>query len=563
MNSIKTEILLSFPFRLTINAFLALLLLKVYFFVTSQNQMNSIYLVSFVQDAFLIFVNYFLFVFSTRKFPKLFFFSRTLFFLFYFLVGITSFLYTFFLFDFLSFPVNIFGITGDNISFFTEYFMDVSLMLTLFIGAGAMLAVSFFFPKKIKWNRLPVVVVIVLTLLFIPTILRPAINPIVYSLQEQIMLSATANSNISKLTLPVSDGSKVEQFRFLDKAFDTIPKLNIRYDRVVVLVMEGINYDEFTTKSLADVNSFINLHKQHTISFTNYHTLNLDSYTALIAMLNSIFVPYQAYVNEEKFVFVNKRNNLVRFFNANGFSTHFLTSYGEQQKRFVPDISEWTQVKCKDNIDGSSQYACITTNKIEYACEDLAVFNDLMTMLRNNHRAFVYQEMVYAHTTEWKAKTGIETIDYYNHYFNKVVDELRANNLLDGTLIVILSDHGPRTNAYNRENYHIPMMVFATDLQQDNKSKFLSHLDFKDILLELIAGKEFTPKQDPIYTVGHSGELIYGMIGSSGKFIFINNRLRHVNSNVPESEVARLNKSFQDYTNYFAWLRATSTNQLK
>lgn len=559
----KGTYVLNFPQWLTINTILTLLLLKVYFFITSQNQMSFLYFVSFIQDAFLLIANYFLFIFCTKKFAQLIYISRALFYIFHVVFGFTSFIYTFFLFDLLSFPVNLFGITGENISFFMEYFMNVKLVIAMLGVIGLIISISYFLLPRIRLKKLPSVVGLLLTLLFIPTILRSSINPILYSIQEQIALSFTSSDDIIKLTTPVVDNSKAEQFRFLNKAFDTIPVANIRYDRVVVLVMEGINFNDFTGKSQANANSFFSRHKQNILSFTKYYSLNLDSYTSLISMLNSIFIPYQAYVNEQKYLFVNNHNNLTRFFNTNGFSTHFLTSYGKQQERFVPNIREWTQAKFMDTIESNTKYACITTSKIEYACEDLAVFDDLILILKKNQRAFVFQEMVYGHTTGWKEKTGIETIDYYNRYYNKVVDELKKNNILDSTLIVITSDHGQRDNVYDINSYHIPLLVFATDLQNSSNNKFLSHIDFKDILLELIANKEFEPQQELIYTMGNSGELVYGMVTADGKHAFINNRMRHARGNASKIEIQTLNKNFQNYLNYFESLNLQNNDKPK
>lgn len=549
---------LNFPLRLTLNTLLTLLVLKGYFFATARSQMNILYLISFVQDAFLLILNYFIFVFSTKKFVKIFHLSRVLFFIFYLIFGITSFVYTFFLPDLFSFPINLFGISSENISFFLEYFINLKIVLLLAFGIGIIFLISFYFPQQIRFQRILSFAGLILSLLFIPTVLRGAINPIVYSLQEQVMLSFSANNFIEKLSSPVADGSKAEQFQFLDKAFDSIPVVEIRYNRVVVLVMEGINYDDFINESKADSNSFINRHRKNIYLFNNYYSLNLDSYTSLIAVLNSIFIPYQAYVKENRYLFVNKYNNLTRFFDANGFNTFFVTSYGRQQERFIPNISEWTQTKYMDNIEGNTKYACVTTNKIEYACEDFSVLEDIVNLLKINQRSFAFQEMVYGHTSEWKEKTGkgaIEYIEYYNSYFKRIAEKLKENNILDNTLLIITSDHGPRDNPYNIKNYHIPLIVFASDLQQRSNNEFLSHLDFKDVILELIADRQFTPRQKPIYTIGNSGEFVYGMIAPDGKHIFINNRLRHIQSNASEAEIRAFSRNFQDYQNYFEYLR--------
>jgi hypothetical protein len=380
----------------------------------------------------------------------------------------------------------------------------------------------------------------------------------VYSLQEQVILSWFANPHLAKLVNPVPDKSKAQQFRFLQKTFAQMPVVTSHYQRVVVLVMEGVNYDEFINPVDTDSSSFLAQHREHLEVYHRYHSLNLDSYTSLLVMLNSVFIPYQAYVNETKYVFVNHGNNLVRWFNTNGFSTFFLTSYGKQQERFVPNRREWTQTTYLDNIEENTQFACVTTNKIEYACEDRAVLEDLISLLKKHPRALVFQEMVYGHTNEWQKKTGLGTIAYYNKYFNTVIKRLEQERLLKQTLVVITSDHGPRDDAYNPANYHVPFFVFAADRMPQVHHEFVSHVNFKDILLAFLTNQEDTSVANAIYTIGNSGELVYGMIMSSGNHIFINNRMRFAQGNFLERDMQRFSQQFQEYLNYFEYLRLQS-----
>jgi len=553
---VPEEAMLPFPLRLVCNVLWMLFALKLCFYLTNHSHRKSIYLVSFVQDAFLFIANYFVFIFVLKRFRLLHRTGEILFYALLVLIGAVSFIYTFFLFDLLSFPVNIFAIRLQNASFFIEYFMSVKLLVILVGGMGILFGISHYFPIKIFWSKIPIIFSVLVSLLFVPTILRPAINPLVYSLQEQIMLSFSGESYLTKLQPPIPDPELKLQFHFLDRSFETIPKIKPKYKRVIVLVMEGVNYKDYYDKSTGDKNSFINRHQDNVATWHNYHTLNLDSYTSLLAMLNSIFIPYQAYVDESKYRFVNKRNNLIRFFNANGFSTHFITSYGEQQKRFVPDAVEWSEMVFMKDIENNTKYASITSSKIDYACEDLAVFDDLIEILKTNTQAFVLQEMAYGHSSQWKEKTGLETIDYYNQYFNKIVAALTTNKLLEGTLLIISSDHGPRDNTYASENYHVPLLIWAQDIEKTENHKFISHLDFKDILLQVLTGKEIVSKRETIYTMGNSGEYIYGKITADGEFIFINNRMSNVKSNADQEIIKAFNSTFQDYLNYFASLKA-------
>lgn len=368
-------------------------------------------------------------------------------------------------------------------------------------------------------------------------------------------MSIGANEGLVKLSVPIADSADPGRFSFLNRGCDSVPLFKSGYKRVIVLVMESVNYSDFMKKSTNSPNSFLNKHRTNIISFHNYHTLNLDSYTSLIAIINSIFVPYRAYADESRFLFVNNMNNLVRIFNVNGFFTLFITSYGRQQERFVPDIPEWSEKIFMKDIENNKDFACITSTKIETACEDLAVMDDLMRTAKKDTLVFIFQEMVYGHTAGWKDKTGIETVDYYNNYFNLLVENLENQNLLDSTLIAVLADHGPRDDVYDEKNYRVPLLFFAKNISGKENNEFLSHLVFKDMLLNLISGRPDSIAATPVYTLGNSGELVYGCITPEGKYVFINNRMRYSKGNFNGAEILSFNKSFQEYLNYFEFLK--------
>lgn len=549
---------INFPLRLTFNTILILLVLKVDYFMYDQSHLQTLYLISFIQDAMLLVINYLFWIGYTHKIHRLWLVSHFMFFLLWLLMSITAVVYTLFLPDLVTFPLNIFGIQRQMMTFFLEYFLNVKIGLFLMGGLGILLFISWYVPTSVRFPWVLPFSGGLLTVLFILSVFHVRINPIVYSLQEQVILSWFANPHLAKLVNPVPDKSKAQQFRFLQKTFAQMPVVTSHYQRVVVLVMEGVNYDEFINPVDTDSSSFLAQHREHLEVYHRYHSLNLDSYTSLLVMLNSVFIPYQAYVNETKYVFVNHGNNLVRWFNTNGFSTFFLTSYGKQQERFVPNRREWTQTTYLDNIAENTQFACVTTNKIEYACEDRAVLEDLISLLKKQPRALVFQEMVYGHTNEWQKKTGLGTIAYYNKYFNTVIKRLEQERLLKQTLVVITSDHGPRDDAYNPANYHVPFLVFAADRMPQVHHEFVSHVNFKDILLAFLTNQEDTSVADAIYTIGNSGELVYGMIMSSGNHIFINNRMRFAQGNLLERDMQRFSQQFQEYLNYFEYLRLQS-----
>lgn len=452
--------------------------------------------------------------------------------------------------DLQDFPVNLFGVESGTASFFLDYFLEPIFIIEAATGTTLMIGLARFLPLRLNRNTLYTSLVMA-GILFAISLRGPAVNPILYSLLDES--SRIFKKDYGIKALDEKETTKTQKnFPELMQEFRTYPNLTLRYNKIVVLVMESINYNEFISARKDIKQDFHHQLQSNTISYRNYYSCNLDSYTGLFVMLNSVMIPYQAYVNEEKYIFLNRRPNLINFFNRNGFKACFLTSYGEQQKRFIPDYQDWTEIKCLKTFP--KNYAIVNSVKIERAAEDFAVFPDLIKELRNNRKIFLFQELVYGHTREWKKKTGINTIDYYNRYFNALWENLSRANLLDSTLLVITSDHGPRKNQADRENYHIPLLLCAKNLRTGYHDEFLSHIDFKNILLGKSSGTYTIAERQQIYTVGNSGNMVYGMINRSGKFIFINNRTLEIETNTDEDAVRLLNADFAAYRNSFSEL---------
>jgi hypothetical protein len=194
-------------------------------------------------------------------------------------------------------------------------------------------------------RRVLVIYSLFVVFVFLLTSPRPSVNPVLFSIRAEIVSVFQKDYQIKPLENIQTTSTFSGNFDFLNKNFDTILKIDSHYDKIIVLVMESVNYSDFIRFSNSKKQSFFTKNKSNSLFFKHYYTNNLDSYTSLLAILHSVFIPYQAYVNEQQYFFVNKKPNLVRFFNANGFKTLFLTSYGEQQKRFIPALNEWNTVK--------------------------------------------------------------------------------------------------------------------------------------------------------------------------------------------------------------------------
>lgn len=548
----------NFPLRITLNIILVLFFLKLFFFFSSRSQFNGFYLVSFIQDTFLFLTVYFIFSVAI-KYPRMKKISELIFYSFFLFAGVVSFIYTFFLLDLINFPLNMFAFSEDIIMFFGEYFLSLKLIISLVIGITSLFFWSLYYPSKIPDAKQLKIIYLVVTLLFIPTSFEQVINPMIFSVSQEVISYASADSNIKKVVSSVPEKGKANQFNFLDKRFKSVPQINTDYDRVIVLVMESINYRNFTQYISKDRNNFFNRNRKNIFLFENYYTLNLDSFTSLISIVENIFVPFRAYVREDHFMFVKNFNNLTRVLNQNGFETLFITSYGSQLKKFVPVIKDWKSVIFSSLKEDDLKYACVTNIKIENACEDLSVIDELISSLRKNRlknkKSFVFQEMVYGHSSEWKNIKGIEPIEYYNHYFNMLMLKLKKYSLLENTLIVILSDHGPRDNSFKPENYNIPLVIYNNKMNSGSNHQFFSHLNFSEIILNFMEKKNAFTESKRIFTLGNSNELIYGEITSDKKYTFINDRTQNYKTNTDKASIFTLNREFQEYLNYFEYLR--------
>jgi len=546
---------LTFAFRFLSNSLIILLIFKLILAFQSQPEAVPLYLISWIQDAFLLLVLYGLLEFIPRKLNLI----RNLPPYLFVIASATTipylFLYSYFIEDFIDFPVNLFAISVESAWFFIENFFNLLMLTTTVFSFGIAVLISLLFPNFTFSEKATKIIVYIIFVLFSFSLPRPLLNPVLYSIREEFLGKNDHFYGIKKLESAHVSMTAATKSAEINRTFVTYDALTFNYKRIIVFVMETVNIDMFFDSTQTKTPSFYTKHRANCQIYSNYQTSNLDSYTALIAMLNSVFVPYQAYPNEHSYAFVNQKNNLVEFFNTHQFYTAFVSSYGEQQKRFVPNFADWNEVNCMMNIDTNHLYNCSTTNKIETACEDFAIMDRILDLSKKHSKLFLFQEMVYGHSAEWESKTGEKTVDYCNRYFNAIYDSLKTYNLLDSTLLVITSDHGPRQDPSDIRNYHIPLILFSTNLTPGKNDDFISHLDFKDVILTTLCGFDEPKQRDRIFTMGNSGELVYGTVESNKSYIFINNRTLDVITNQDSLSVIKFNESYQDYIDYFESLK--------
>ena len=296
--------------------------------------------------------------------------------------------------------------------------------------------------------------------------------------------------------------------------------------------------------------------------FSRWYCTHLDSFTSLLAIFDGTLVPFQAYVDEDQYVFLNNAPNLVRRLRRSGFSTQYVSSYGEHHRRFIPHPDDWDEAWLMQDLE-HSPFTVVTSNPIEEGAEDLAALDRVIEALGKDRRVFLFQEMVFGHTQEWQNRTGIAPVDYYLRYFGAFFSRAAAAGLLDRTLVCIVADHGPRLDAWDVGNYHVPMWFWARDLAGGIDDRFLSHLDFAAVLEEIAAGGPSAASRQGAVVVGPASEFLYGWIGRDGGRVLISNRTLHVNSTTEDDWVRHFHKKYQRYVDEFVGLPGFGSREKK
>jgi len=545
----------SYAFRFGANALLVLLLVKLALALWGTSGSTLAWnLASYFQDAALVLAGGGCLTLAGRFGPRaLYRLGQVLYLLLISFVTAASIAYTPLIPDILRDPVNIFSLDWAIIPFSVEYCFRPSWLLLVLAFFGALIGVSFFFPRRVRPSSLPVVLLVLLHgALFLASLFRPVVSPIVYSVADESLAVARRVHNrygITRLKTAAQPNADA-RFGLLYRETEGPLAVAPRYRRVVVLVMESVTYTDFTAHFASPASPFWEKVKDHAVLHTNYHGVDLESYTGLIAMLNSVLVPYRAYVDDSPFRFVNARGNLVRSLKESGFTTCFASSYGPQQVRFVPDPADWDAILLKD-LDKPKGFVRVDANKMESGLEDNAVLEDVVGLCRSHPRLFLYQEMVCGHVASWEERTGVEPLAYYDHYFTKLYERLQEEGLLDGTLFAITSDHGLRAAPSEASSYHLPLLFIASDLAPGQDGAFLSHLDFAGLLRSRLGERRAQPEVSYLLTVGSTVAFVYGNLTSDGGYAFIDDHSLRVHTNEAAADVRDCQLAFEAYRAFF------------
>jgi len=344
---------------------------------------------------------------------------------------------------------------------------------------------------------------------------RDSPNPVAFSLQDSVRQLRVPRV-VPRVTTTSAGGPAAPAGPTIDWS---AASREARYEHVVLAVLEGVTASDFEQGFTRRAKGFFERHRHHARSFARYHSTNLDSYTALVAMTTSIQVPFPAYAAPERYASVNDAPNLARGLRGAGFRGLFVSTYEHQP--FVPNPGDWDQVLDRGDLGDLEGWTSLGSNRMEAATEDRAALPAIVDFMRAGPRSLVLAELVFGHSPEWRARTGTTPVDYYDRYLTDLWDRLTAAGLAARTLLVVVSDHGERSRPSDPENYRVPLLVVGEGVAPGEDRAFRSHLDLQAVVAHHLFGTAMPAERSAVTVVGSTERWIYGLLLASGAHVIV------------------------------------------
>ncbi len=358
----------------------------------------------------------------------------------------------------------------------------------------------------------------VLTLL---TVGRDSPNPVLFGLQDGLrqLLSPRAVPRLQ--TAAAEAGARLETPRLDWSAAGQAP----RYDHVLLVVLEGMAAGQLEAGLRSRPDSFLGQHLGQARYFTRWHTTNLDSYTALLAMTTSVQVPFRAYAAPERYAAVSEEPSLPSGLRAAGFRTLFASTYEHQP--FVPNPGAWDQVLDRRQLGDLSGWLSLGASRMEAATEDRAALGAIVGFVRSSPRSLVLAELVFGHSPEWRARSGVDPLDYCDRYLSELWGRLAAEGLERRTLLVVVSDHGTRAEVAEPGNYRVPMLLLGEGVEPGEDKGLRSHLDLQAVVAHELVGSPLPPARPEVRLVGSTDRWVYGVLRDDGQHLLVDDGSGH------------------------------------
>jgi hypothetical protein len=365
--------------------------------------------------------------------------------------------------------------------------------------------------------------------------------PVVYALAFVVATGALALVRVHKIPSPLFDAtfelwelasrprlraltpaSEQHSVAMLDKSARTHALASTRYNKVIVLVMETMTSEKLELER-AELPAEAFLRVGAPEQFTRYYPNNQDSRTGMLDMLFSRLIPYEAYSDEG---FNGYRHlagvpSLVDRMRALSYATAFAVAQtdledvvGELGWDSALHLTEADIVRAR-----AAGLLCFAPDEWERSCEDVTMLPSVLEFVTSHERAFVYQEFIWGHASEYNQASGKTNAAYYSAYVEALQKALADRGLLEQTLIVLTSDHGFRDRSMQDRPsvYRIPLWFAAPDLTQSRDARLLSHADFGMLLFEhLTPSAVRADDNELVMIVGPTGQGNLFAVGRDG-----------------------------------------------
>jgi hypothetical protein len=416
--------------------------------------------------------------------------------------------------EYLTFPMNIFAADISSARIMVTEYLGISRLWPSMVAGIVGMAVLISRFQFSGWRRTRLVLGILIAVAGITTLPRTP-HPLLYSVKEALStLFANSERAVPRLQRPPGRTNDIPLSSTPISASETLTA-----DHVFLVVLEGVICKDFEKDIMQSNSGFLSLERDRAAYFSQYHATNLDSYTSLITMLASIQVPYRAYADESLYEAVYDAPSLTRSLRAAGYFSVFLSTYAVQP--FVPTRNDWDQIMDRGNISSLEDWVSVGSSRMEAATEDRAALSIIVDIAFSHPRTFVVHEMVYGHSPEWRAKTGVTQLAYYDAYLRDLVERLKAKGLFSRSLIVVVSDHGDRAKSADAENYRVPLLVLGSTVEPSEDSEFRSHVNLWEIIESYLRKKPLPKPLSEVLVVGSSERWVYGIITANRDYLFL------------------------------------------
>jgi len=261
--------------------------------------------------------------------------------------------------------------------------------------------------------------------------------------------------------------------------------------------------------------------------YTNFYTSNQDSRTALWALFNSQFIPFESYTSDwnKRYGVVTDGTNLIEFFKSKNYATYIVCSVYDVG--LLLGIYDWDNLIFLESFDENNrEFLCVHNFEYQKGCEDMIFMNDLKNTILENKDGdiFLVQEFIFGHGTVYMDTLGKSRTEYYNDYLFELYTFLENEGLTDKTTIIIISDHGNKGYLEKElRDYQIPLVVVDSEIEHLEIDTLYSQIDFKDILISYMTDHEFKPNPFVIF-MGQTASSDFGYIDAQNNYFLGNLR---------------------------------------